>query len=107
MSISVKSMKSFIMSQKVVSLGVGLFILNATFSFVKDLNDKVLGKAAKELAESLTEKINIGRSYKYADVQGMIDSTIVFVVSMLFIHLAMKIFRLPSVKIPFMGTLAL
>jgi len=100
-------MKSFIMSQKVVSLGVGLFILNATFAFVKDLNDKFLGKAAKELAQGITEKVNLGRNYKYVDVEGMIDSTIVFVTSMLFIHLAMKIFRLPSVKIPFMGTLAL
>lgn len=106
-SVSVSSVKSFVMSQKVMQLAVGLFILVNTMKLVRTINDALLTPVATYAAKQVTDKVNLGNITLGvgADIEALSDGVIAFVISMAVLHIIMKMSKISAARIPLTGAL--
>lgn len=100
-----KSTKSFLMSQKVLQLTLGVFVLANTYRLVKTINESLFAPVANYFSRQLTEKINVGTIGLGvgADVEAVVDGCLVFAVAMVFVHIIMKVAKVNLTKIPLMA----
>lgn len=105
MPVTVKSVKSFMMSQKALQLALGFFVLSNVMRLVRAINDSLFAPVATYFSRQLTERINIGGAGNGfgADLEAVLDAFLVFAVAMTAAHLVMKVGKVSLKNIPLMA----